>query len=687
MPTHRVPLDSPQTNIIVDINGRVMNVIVADVKPHQIEGDAAHLSYMLDPDPDPDQPFFAIHSDTAPDQFTAVLSGRSTFAEVVNATHSSLMLMREDGFKSAIVPLTGLLAKRLGLDKEILMTVALLGIREFTDLMREKDYVQGISEIIIAAGSDVFQAWRGQKNLSLPLIFGERPENEEDVDIIPLVQPARQPNDIQRQWLETIGTHLDNLRQSLGDSQSTPTLPEQRHLTVVFEADTGNPFLVTHHMSPLKLQGLNPGEAAIDLEYVEIKNRAMIIVGKNIVGNIPSAPSPEVQDLIRGIRAFAPIFPTAQSETVNPGDGPQPITPNAEMDATNNAVVNEILELDSDNSETSAHELFMSVAGVMELATWWSMRSELSFEALNDMIVGRVWSKKRYSFSIDQSGRFADGTRSGVPSRAVNVEFRTYRDPASGLHKVPVNYDWHGPEGPAHEAFNRWYHSPIFLAARENMVLEDMLTETMFEGKDPYATVCALMAHLATRDGDRKKVTTQFCTVNGVPAALSGLFDKLAEGLVRIATGKSEMNAKKEVRIAFVEMLMRMSLGDAVVDKILGRTGGSSPQGPGSGPAPASGGTASSAGGNGASMMSPERLGGPYGWQQHMAPPPAPEIRGIVREEVKSVEGEDTVEIGLSTDDIAAIMAAENDCAASATNATVTSWETFLIATAPIAQA
>jgi hypothetical protein len=121
------------------------------------------------------------------------------------------------------------------------------------------------------------------------------------------------------------------------------------------------------------------------------------------------------------------------------------------------------------------------------------------------------------------------------------------------------------------------------------MVLEDRLTEMMFKGKGPRARAISLLSHLATRDSDRERVASQFCTVNGLPGALSSLFDKLTEGLTRIATGKSEMSAKKEVRIAFLEMLMRMSLGDRLVDKILSSTGGGSPQGPGSTPAPPAG--------------------------------------------------------------------------------------------------
>jgi hypothetical protein len=66
-----------------------------------------------------------------------------------------------------------------------------------------------------------------------------------------------------------------------------------------------------------------------------------------------------------------------------------------------------------------------------------------------------------------------------------------------------------------------------------------------------------------------------------------------------------------------------------------------------------------------------------------MAPPPIPEIRGIVREEAKPAEDEDTIE--LTDEDIAAAMAAEDDCVAAATNAIVTSNELFLMATAPVA--
>jgi hypothetical protein len=391
-------LDSPQTNIIVDIYGEPMNVVVADAKPHQVEGDAAFLSYTIDPDSD--EPFSAIKSNTIEDQYTAVISGKSAFGEMVNSTYAALLLMREAGVTAALIPLTGLLAtrlQRLQLEKEMLITAALLGIREFTDQVREHALPHEISEIIIAAGSDVFQEWRNQKGFGLHTIFGERAENEEGGEIIPLVKPTNQPNDIQRSWLELIGEHLHGLSSSRGDPQSDVALSKQRHMTVVFDADTGNPIAATDHMSPLKLQGLDPGEAAIDVEYVEINRKAMIIPGRNYVGNIPEPPSPEIKELISGIRSFAPIFPQAQQGAAKKSDAPEPSVANPELDAANDAVVRKMLEHESDNSETSANELFVSIAGAIKLATWWSKRSKLPFEALNDMIVGRLWSQKRYT--------------------------------------------------------------------------------------------------------------------------------------------------------------------------------------------------------------------------------------------------------------------------------------------------
>jgi len=833
MSTHRVPLDHTQTNIIVDVNGRPINVIVADVRPGEVPGEAAYISYMLDPESD--RPVYTSHSDTAKDQFVATLSGKATFAEMIEATDYSLRLIANDGFGSATIPLTGLLSRRLGMGREMMLTAALLGVREFTDLLREKDYAFNTSEIIIAAGADVLQAWREEKNVSLRQIFGERPENEEEGSIIPLVQPAKQPDDIQRRWLELIGEFLSDSRQSQEGQVSRSS--QQRHLTVVFEADTGSPISVMEHVSPLKLEGLDPGEAAVDVEYVEVNKKAMIIVGKNIVGNIPSQPSQEIMEPIREIRSFAPIFPP-KTVAAEPAEAAVPDATDYELIAANDAVVRQMLEHVSDTSETSAHEQFVSAAAAMKLAAWWANRSILSLENLHDMIVERLWSQKSYTFSVDESGRFVGGIRQNVPSKAVNVKFRTYKDPQSGLHRIPVDFGWQGPKGKAFDAFSSWYRAKFFLEARETMELTDMLTETMFQGKPPYERVCSLIAHIAAKQNDRKKVAMVYNRVNGFPEKMDYQFEMFTAGLMRIAMCESKMNAKKEVRIAFLEMAMRIALGDDAVNDIIWKRG-ESPEGSDSGSAPSSGSTAGSpvgggvgmkgaetkgdprqmayrwlemirdkiakitrgpinpamstrrlidlniifdpvtgepksihegvllpggvkpkddaaikieyvedgrrtwltinyadvnsmwrvsnevydilralkemplstvvapdpapaqggpesspasgkggtnapAGGNGTNMTGAARFGEPYGWREHMAPPPARECKGIVREQPVPAGEEETARVNLSKADVAAMMAAEQDFAL---RSSMVSAETFLIATAPVAQA
>lgn len=675
MPAHRVPLDRPQTNILVDINDRPLNVHVADAKPYQVEGEAAYLSYAVNPE-ESDSPFIATRTGIE-NQYRATLFGEPTFLNMINVTDAALRLMNEDDVTSVIIPLTAFLAKRLELEHEheILVLGALLGIREFTDMLREKDIAQGISEIIVAASSDVFQTWYEKENLKLHMVFGDRPENEEEGEIKPLVQPARQPDEIQRSWLELIGNHLDGFHESGDATQSISGRPKQLHMTVIFEASTGVALAITDHMSPIELEGLNPGEAAIDVEYVKVDNKAMIIVGRHLVGNLVEQPSQEVQELIRGVRAFAPIFPQPKASDA------QPSVMSDELAASNDAMVMKMLAADSDNSDTRANEVYVAVAGAVELATWWTKRSSYSFEDLHDMVVGRLWSRRRYTFSIDQNGRFVGGVAPDVPSKAMNVEFRTFKGPSDEMLNVPVHYEWHGPEGQALEAFKSWYHSSKFSEARGKMVIDDILSKTMFPGKGPFDRICSLLAHLSTKPADYERTSVEFNKANGLSFSVEGLFDLFIEGLMRIARSKSQMSAKKEMRIAFLEMVMRRALGDEAVNEILWKGSGGSPAN-GGGVTGDVNGSESSAGGNGSSTMGAAQSGDPDGWRMFMAPPPRRDFRGIVREKADPTEDADTVKMDLSDEEIAAIMAAEQSEAA--TEAFVTSTEAFIMATAPV---
>jgi hypothetical protein len=161
---------------------------------------------------------------------------------------------------------------------------------------------------------------------------------------------------------------------------------------------------------------------------------------------------------------------------------------------------------------------------------------------------------------------------------------------------VPIDFGWRGKKGMAFEAFSRWYKSPLFEDARKGMVTDDMLHSIMFKNKDPYSTVCSLVAHLSTKVRDRRSVAEEYDRVNGFPPDLGHAFDQFLAGLGRVAAGAREIDPVREVRIAFLEMVTRLALGNRVVDKILSRTGGGSPQGPGGTPTPSRGGTAGAAG-------------------------------------------------------------------------------------------
>lgn len=687
-------LDVQKGNIILtDVDKQPLYITVTDAESHQAEDGAAILNYRVVHEGPPDA--FATRDEGESDRYVALLTkespGNNTFIQVINSTSAALKLMRDNGVRSAVMPLGDILASILKVDQGFLINGAILGIREFAKQMRDEDSSHVISKIVVAAGKSLYETWMGD-TLDLSALFTEKPEDRGEGKAIPLVRrieriswesvSGKEPSEVQLAWLEKIGEFL-------GEPP-----PKKRHLTVKFGTETGMPISVSDSISIFDLDNLPSGVATRDVEYVEVEGRGMLLVGRNIVANVEGQVSNTILEDTLGIREFFLAPPSADQKAEEPEKEPskppaegsekpegkqpkrpaqgvrkprekpsrppvqeaekpekKPSQPPAEgaekpekkappaKDAhdlvrQNVAFVNAIFK---QRLEQPSPDKLVSTEGAMALANWLDMRTQnASREDINEMISARLKGVVQHDISISANGFFEGATthfydeigeedeivsvlgdNESPAEIATNVRFRLYKNEHNETYRVPVSYQWFGDkEGAPFKAFSAWYGVPFFEQARSKMVLEDILSEIMFEGVGPRERLDALASYLIKSERAKQKVKAIYEKVNNRLGSQSKIykFDRFLFNLLQIKGGKHEIDARREVRLAYLEMLMRMAIGDRKVDGILRiappqAAGGGTPQAPAGTPqAPESAPPAEAAGASPKFTMTPSQI-------------------------------------------------------------------------------
>ena len=603
MTRHRVPLDVQQKNILVNVNGEHINVVVADISSLKVEGSTAHLSYMVDAEGSLDS--LAMQKDGAPDHFVGVITGdpsQSTFQQIIDSTDAALRLMRAAGAHSAVIPLSKLLAKILKIDEQFLITGALLGLREFTDQLLARDEEPLIEEIIITAATAIYQGWQTDERLDLFSLFGHRPENE----AIPLVKspsmpaPGEEPNLVQRAWLELIGRFLTDSKES--------------HLTVMFDARTGEPFSVIEKVSALDLGGLGVNMGAIDVQYIEVDGRNHILVGNSFAANLENAGTiePEVTENIRGIGRFSPIFRAPEELAPPRGAGAQPtiriessrlprlgdetreIHHDVDVYVHNELFMQQLVETSFHGQEGGERNALVPFAGDQRIASWlgeiFHDISDISEADVAFHISRRHYGYNEYDIGLNEEGRFIGAavrrvSEGGADPKPITVgayenavayvrgiTFRDFKMGDGTLQKVPISNELDSTVPEATIAFLRWYDSREFREARTNVMIDDRLTEILFPLYGAKVRMAAFLAHLEGDPSLMKRVIGIHRKIAGHdPRSTEALqsFQNILAFFRRRATQDVELEKSGEIAITYIEMLMRAVLGEKAVDSIL----------------------------------------------------------------------------------------------------------------------
>ncbi len=689
MASFKIPEDGPQNGIMVDLGDKgsadsppaVMRVVLAQTDSASVEGELARLSYMVDQGHEAGPK--ALRSETSPDSYLAVIPGSSgfnhSFSEVIDSTSAALKLMGEDGVKAAVIPLSKLLSKVVKLDHSMLLNGALLGIRDYADGLRKDGPSDYVMDIIVAAAAEVYGAWDTEKHEALTHIFGDREQreqDEEDGSIIPLVrriEPEGEaesdgPTPLQRRWIELISDFLSGVGG-----------PDKRHMTVIFDAVTGEPFSATDQLSVFQLDKLEEGKAAIDVEFASVGGQGMLFVGKNVVANIPgSSISLQIDEDIRGMRNFAIALPSSgpqpelpedeheeldlldfeeidepfeqpqaeevadvndEAETeefevedgdleeveefeeveepeeieeaeepeqveeaeapgqvgeaeeagrVEPEAGPARETPYTDLLKKNSAFVRAVFRQQGNDAPTPDRHI--SVNGVTVLAEWWEKRAQgVTKDDLYDAIDQGLNGSSVYELSVNSNGFFVGATKRildpsgrtvriadtfGVDSvadykdvsRATGIRFRPHKNDEGEIEMIPVSHAWHGEKELPYLAFTSWYSSIPHQNVRSEMNRSLVLSEIMFPAGKISQRLDALVGYLQNDYKTRQKMTARYTRVEKKP---QDQFGKFFFELLKLKGTAGELNATKVIYLAYLEMLMRMAVGDKKVNAIL----------------------------------------------------------------------------------------------------------------------
>jgi hypothetical protein len=608
-------IKGPADKKMVEVNGRPMEVGLSAADPKNLEGDA-YLSFFIDADVA--SATTALKRTNAEDQFVGIVVGPDSKQpiedQISNATLSALKLMGENGAKSAVIPVSSLLAKRMGLSDIEMAASILKGANEYANHVREEASPDFVSEIAVAGGVSLFFRWMDGGPM-IGKIVRTPPEEKESAIVLKSgtfdLSPSklgsrigitgfhgesamsREPDELQRAWLEMIGEDIVSITDTRGfhrNSPFAPVMPNERKLIVTFDAGTGLPLSVQSGYDLPDPDRLASGEAAILVEYYEVGGRSHIALGREVVVSDRAADQEALRSIV-GIAQFAPILPSANNDVLDLGDGTQLITPDGDVDELNAKFVHTVLNPKKYEPMTVMGLAFAFPKAWKTIAEYWSARTDkASTDDIYTFLSWRSLGHSQYDFYIDESGRFVGatmhqnwensprgttyhvGSTTADKTGAIDVSFRTVKAEDGKTLKVPVSYEWRGKKALAFDAFQRWYNSIEFVRARNKIAIKDNLSEIMFPGMAPMDRAAKLIDYLEKHPKEMEIVDSEFYTVSGMDMNSHrqsyGAY-KLSSS-IKTAHPKGKRSIKAtEFEIAFLELLMRRAMGEEKVDGIL----------------------------------------------------------------------------------------------------------------------
>jgi hypothetical protein len=236
------------------------------------------------------------------------------------------------------------------------------------------------------------------------------------------------------------------------------------------------------------------------------------------------------------------------------------------------------------------------------LARWLSQKKEPSYstiqygERIKEIMEG---GGPKPAIHIGEGGKFIGGEMltldGGTYEYGLTIGTKVYvaferSGRGDGGEFIPIGYSAAGLKGGIPKVFLRWFEMPRYLEARREMLTSHQLMEMMTEG-DISAELrvrrlasylanndeSAAMKVLALHDGvvsdevavedEVQVVVAEYLGVKGLPLGVRSR-DLMMRDLKSMVQSDS-FTIQQIVAMAYVEMLMRETLGDAVVEKII----------------------------------------------------------------------------------------------------------------------
>ncbi|MFH1829576.1 MAG: hypothetical protein ABH871_02200 [Pseudomonadota bacterium] len=379
---------------------------------------------------------------------------------------------------------------------------------------------------------------------------------------------------VARRWLEEIGRKLIQISPDQRPQRNSPLAPfyPENNFVVIFDAKTGELVSIQKNAILPKAHELTPGQAAIGVKSVEFGNRAIIKMGAELI-TPDGIVSDQAMEILKAINGRIPIIPGRNVEVVQDlGDGVQLVTSNdAQVDQQNTQLMTSAL------SKNMAAMTMMGTGGVdllkaLEIADWVSQKENLPNELVYELLTQQSSGWKECDIGIDGHGQFVGasvhrnlensprgttyeiGTREAAVAMARNLKFMPYIKDGQ-RHEVPMDFQWEGQkDGPAHDAFMRWYNSPKFVEARKLVITQDQLSARMFKGMDTRKRVGAVLDFISQSQQLIYKIKANY-------EKGSDSYQRFIEKLEGYRNQQTPLNEAQELDVAYFEMIVNKALG------------------------------------------------------------------------------------------------------------------------------
>ena len=525
------------------------------------------------------------------DTYIALFRPAQFIAETMGSLSSSIVkalgLAAGEARKSVAIMLDDDKVETLGLVRSDIIDSVFEGVAQYLKLAREDASQAGITDIVLAAGKAMYLAWMMEVT-DIRQKLGALAREPKTALALPSPSGLSQepPANLVGRWLAKIGEEFARL----GDEEKIRFYRNNGHMSpnadmiVVFNAASGEPISISRGFSVPEPSALDPGTAAVHISTYDMNGTPAIRVYPELAMS-DAAPSNAALAVVAAIHGRIPTPPQASADVMEMADGSRLASVDASIHEANAKFMQKLRRAEAPSAMTVNWDISIDHKSADALAEWIAeRRGGLDARVLSDLILRRFRGMKQYDVTIEPNGKFVGasvhmnsensprgtsyevGFQAEGASFARNIFYQAYEYSGKKEREVPAGFKWIGERGLAHAAFMQWYNQPEFVEARKHLITQEDLTQILFGGDDPKRRASAMVDYLVKNADARAAIADLYSTVHTLEdRQIAPMLNRIDGAVNR----KTAMRPETEAQVAFIEMLMRETLGDKAVDRIL----------------------------------------------------------------------------------------------------------------------